>query len=90
MINSALYPGSYTQIRRNILFAKLLYTSRYRVRCLLTLGRPEFSSNNSGLRSHYDVRAPRVSPNLTLHLYGDILWSSGSSTYLAICLVFLG
>ena len=74
-------------IRCNILFAKLLYTARYRVRCSLTLGKPEFSSNKSGLRSHYDVRAPRISPSPIFHLYGGILWSSGSSTYLAICII---
>ena len=37
MMNSALYPSSYVQIRCDILFANLLCTFRYRVRCLLTL-----------------------------------------------------
>ena len=77
MINSALYPSSYTQIRYNILFAKLLYTSRYRVRCLLTLENPEFSSNISGLRSNDDVRAPRLVPTIWLL---SVLYSSTSLT----------
>ena len=36
MMNSALYPSSHVQIRGDILFANLLCTSRYRVRCLLS------------------------------------------------------
>ena len=37
MINSALYPSSNVQILCDILFANLLCTLRYRVRCILTL-----------------------------------------------------